>query len=82
MLWGLYTLGLDREADDFFNFLADIAEEGTDLQIMDGIAGERQLDETELDHLSLHPGWTRSSQIAAPPAKGQAPRPWPGDTGP
>src|SRR6266576_4625619 len=27
MLSGLYTLGLDREADDFFYFLADLAEE-------------------------------------------------------
>ena len=23
-LWGLYTLGLDREADDFFSFIADV----------------------------------------------------------
>jgi alpha,alpha-trehalase len=56
MLWGLYTLGLDREADDFFYFLADIAEEDTDLQIMYGIGGERQLDEFELDHLSGYDG--------------------------
>ncbi|MGZ5397179.1 MAG: glycoside hydrolase family 15 protein, partial [Mycobacterium sp.] len=24
-LWGLYTLGLDREADDFFSFIADVS---------------------------------------------------------
>ncbi|HSR83651.1 MAG TPA: glycoside hydrolase family 15 protein [Streptosporangiaceae bacterium] len=52
MLWGLYTLGLDREADDFFYFLADRAEQGADLQIMYGIGGERELHESELDHLS------------------------------
>jgi len=56
MLWGLYTLGLDRDADDFFYFLADIAEQDTDLQIMYGIGGERQLDESELDHLSGYEG--------------------------
>ncbi len=56
MLWGLYTLGLDRDADDFFYFLADIAGQDTDLQIMYGIAGERQLDESELDHLSGYEG--------------------------
>jgi GH15 family glucan-1,4-alpha-glucosidase len=56
MLWGLYTLGLDREADDFFCFIADIAEQDTDLQIMYGIGGERQLHESELDHLSGYEG--------------------------
>jgi alpha,alpha-trehalase len=56
MLWGLYTLGLDRDADDFFYFIADIAEQDTDLQIMYGIAGERQLVESELDHLSGYEG--------------------------
>ena len=24
-LWGLYTLGLDHEADDFFSFIADVS---------------------------------------------------------
>ncbi len=56
MLWGLYTLGLDREADDFFYFIADIAGQDTDLQIMYGIGGERRLDEAELDHLSGYEG--------------------------
>ncbi|MGH3402658.1 MAG: glycoside hydrolase family 15 protein [Streptosporangiaceae bacterium] len=56
MLWGLYTLGLDREADDFFYFLADIAEDDRDLQIMYGIGGERDLTEAELDHLSGYDG--------------------------
>ncbi|MBO0728372.1 MAG: glycoside hydrolase family 15 protein [Acidimicrobiaceae bacterium] len=52
MLWGLSTLGLDREAADFFSFLTDLAESGHDLQIMYGIGGERELTEQTLDHLS------------------------------
>jgi alpha,alpha-trehalase len=52
LLWGLYTLGLDREAQDYFYFLADLAEEDPDLQIMYGIGGERELTEEVLDHLS------------------------------
>ena len=34
MLWGLYTLGFDAEANDFFYFLTDLAEQDADLQIM------------------------------------------------
>jgi alpha,alpha-trehalase len=56
MLWGLYTLGLDREANDFFYFLADVAEQQPDLQIMYGISGERELTEQVLDHLSGYDG--------------------------
>ncbi|MBO0885328.1 MAG: glycoside hydrolase family 15 protein, partial [Mycobacterium sp.] len=37
MLWALYTLGLDRDANDFFYFLTDLAEPDADLQIMYGI---------------------------------------------
>jgi alpha,alpha-trehalase len=53
MLWGLYTLGFDWEANDFLYFIADCveAEEGR-LQIMYGIGGEAELTETTLDHLS------------------------------
>jgi alpha,alpha-trehalase len=56
MLWGLYTLGLDREANDFFYFLTDLAEQDADLQIMYGIGGERELTEQTLDHLSGYDG--------------------------
>jgi GH15 family glucan-1,4-alpha-glucosidase len=52
LLWGLYSLGLDREASDYFYFLTDLAEEHADLQIMYGIGGERELTEEVLDHLS------------------------------
>ncbi|HEX4728911.1 MAG TPA: glycoside hydrolase family 15 protein [Jatrophihabitans sp.] len=51
-LWGMYSLGFDWEAVDFFSFIADLAEADPDLQIMYGINGERDLDEHELDHLS------------------------------
>lgn len=56
MLWGLYTLGLDREANDFFYFITDLAEQDADLQIMYGIRGERELTEHTLDHLSGYEG--------------------------
>jgi GH15 family glucan-1,4-alpha-glucosidase len=50
MLWALYTLGFDWEADDFFHFIAEACADA-DLQVMYGIGGERELDEEELDHL-------------------------------
>jgi GH15 family glucan-1,4-alpha-glucosidase len=57
MLWALYTLGFDWEANDFFYFVADLAEaEEGELQIMYGIGGESRLDEHELDHLSGYDG--------------------------
>ena len=41
-LWGLHALGLDWEADDFVQYLADLErnEDGS-LQIMYGINGEQ-----------------------------------------
>ncbi len=52
-LWGLYTLGFDREANDFFFFIHDVCRDNPDdLQIMYGVGGERQLEESTLDHLS------------------------------
>jgi GH15 family glucan-1,4-alpha-glucosidase len=56
LLWGLYTLGFDREAADYFYFLTDLLEEDEDLQIMYGIGGERELTEHVLDHLSGYDG--------------------------
>ncbi len=51
-LWGLHALGLDWEADDFVQYLADLErnEDGS-LQIMYGIKGDKELPESTLDHL-------------------------------
>jgi GH15 family glucan-1,4-alpha-glucosidase len=56
-LAGLHALGLEWEADDFIQFVADLArnEDGS-LQIMYGIGGERDLPERTLDHLSGYGG--------------------------
>jgi GH15 family glucan-1,4-alpha-glucosidase len=59
-LWGMYSLGYDWEAVDFFSFIADLAEQDEDLQIMYGIGGERDLTEYELDHL---PGYADSRPV-------------------
>jgi GH15 family glucan-1,4-alpha-glucosidase len=51
-LWGLYTLGFDWEANDYFAFIADLAErDGGELQIVYGIDGAADLTERTLDHL-------------------------------
>jgi GH15 family glucan-1,4-alpha-glucosidase len=52
-LWGLYSLDFDREADDFFYFVADACRDGEDLQVMYGVGGERELAESVLTHLGL-----------------------------
>ena len=45
-LWGLHTLGFEWEANDYFWFLADLAErDGDQMQIVYGVDGERQLKE-------------------------------------
>ena len=59
-LWGMYSLGFDWEAVDFFSFIADLADCDDDLQIMYRIGGERDLTETELDHL---PGYADSRPV-------------------
>jgi GH15 family glucan-1,4-alpha-glucosidase len=56
-LWGLHALGLDWEADDFVQYLAEMRrnEDGS-LQIMYGINGEMDLEESTLDHLRGYEG--------------------------
>jgi GH15 family glucan-1,4-alpha-glucosidase len=51
-LWGLHALGLNWEADDFIQYVADMErnEDGS-LQIMYGIKGDKELPESTLDHL-------------------------------
>ena len=51
-LWGLYTLGFDREANDFFYFINDACRDGHELLVMYGVGGERELDEQSLPHLA------------------------------
>lgn len=55
-LWGLYTLGFDWEANDFFYFVADVCERDRDLQIVYGVDGERDLEEQVLKHLHGYEG--------------------------
>ena len=54
-LWGLYTLGFDREADDFFYFIGDTCSH-QEMQVMYGVGGERELTESILTHLSGYEG--------------------------
>jgi GH15 family glucan-1,4-alpha-glucosidase len=60
-LSALNSLGLEWEADDFIQFVAD-AERNDDgsLQIMYGIGGERSLEEQTLDHLT---GYENASPV-------------------
>jgi GH15 family glucan-1,4-alpha-glucosidase len=52
-LWALHALGLDWEADDFMQFVADLErDENGALQIMYALDGARDLTEKTLDHLS------------------------------
>ena len=56
-LWGLHALGLNWEADDFVQYLADMErnEDGS-LQIMYGIKGQKDLVESTLEHLKGYEG--------------------------
>ncbi len=56
-LAGLNALGLEWEADDFVQFVADVErnDDGS-LQIMYGVGGERDLPERTLDHLTGYEG--------------------------
>jgi GH15 family glucan-1,4-alpha-glucosidase len=56
MLWSLYSLGFDWEANDFFYFIADVAQGTEELQVMYGVGGERSLEEGTLDHLGGYEG--------------------------
>jgi alpha,alpha-trehalase len=60
----LWVAACPDEANKFFTFLADAAasqlQRGTDLQIMFGVGGERDLTERELPHLA---GWRDSRPV-------------------
>jgi GH15 family glucan-1,4-alpha-glucosidase len=56
-LWALHAIGLDWEADDFMQYVAELTRnDDGGLHIMYGIDGERDLTETTLDHLSGYEG--------------------------
>jgi GH15 family glucan-1,4-alpha-glucosidase len=55
MLWGLFTLGFEWEAFEFFAFVMETVGKNP-LQIMYGIGGEHELSEHTLDHLSGYDG--------------------------
>jgi GH15 family glucan-1,4-alpha-glucosidase len=56
-LWALHALGLDWEADDFIQYVADMERNGDgSLQIMYGIKGQKDLTESTLDHLKGYEG--------------------------
>ncbi len=60
-LWGLHALGLDWEADDFMQFVADLERDADGaLQIMYGLGGERDLVEIELEHMT---GYEESTPV-------------------
>jgi alpha,alpha-trehalase len=52
MLWALYALGFDEEANDFFYFIRDVVGTSDKLQVLYGIGGERELTERTVDHLT------------------------------
>ena len=56
-LWALHALGLDWEADDFVQYVADVPrnEDGS-LQIMYGIKGQKDLTESTLEDLKGYEG--------------------------
>jgi GH15 family glucan-1,4-alpha-glucosidase len=51
-LWGAYSLGFDWEGDDFFYFLAELAEDGKELQNIVSVDGKTDLAERTLEHVS------------------------------
>jgi GH15 family glucan-1,4-alpha-glucosidase len=56
-LWGLFTLGFEWDASDYFAFITDVVERnGGDLQIVYAVDGKSQIDEHVLDHLHGYQG--------------------------
>jgi GH15 family glucan-1,4-alpha-glucosidase len=55
-LWALYSLDFDWEADDFFYFLADQADDDGSLQNIYSVTGDGDLEERTLPHLAGYEG--------------------------
>jgi alpha,alpha-trehalase len=56
-LWGLFTLGFEWDASDYFAFITDLVErDGGRLQIVYSIDGGCDIDEHVLDHLHGYQG--------------------------
>jgi GH15 family glucan-1,4-alpha-glucosidase len=55
MLWGVFTLGFEWEAFEFYAFMLETVGQNP-LQIMYGIGGERELEEHTIDHLAGYEG--------------------------
>ena len=72
MLWGLYSLGFDQEASDFFYFIEDVAA-GDELQVCTASAASARIEESELDHLEGYehstPGARRQRRLQPEPAR-------------
>src|SRR6266545_1941414 len=72
-LWGLYALGFDHEANDFFHFIADAASEDRGLHPMYGVGGEHEIEESVLEHLvrvsRCSPRADRQRRICTGPAR-------------
>jgi GH15 family glucan-1,4-alpha-glucosidase len=60
MLWALLSLGFDWEANDFFYFIADAAAGEEKLQVLYGLDGERELEESVLEHME---GYERARPV-------------------
>jgi alpha,alpha-trehalase len=56
-LWGLFTLGFEWDASDYFAFITDLVERDRgNLQIVYAVDGKSEIDEHVLDHLHGYQG--------------------------
>ena len=75
-LWGMYSLGFDWEAVDFFSFIADLVAGEDEIQIMYGIGGEKDLTERELACPPSKPSSMSVVRVSSTSESGEDARPW------